>query len=169
MRYRIGASGKERINAVNEFLKQILNICFPALQRYLMWSAANEKHLFRSDTDSKDEEEWYEQFYRTLELTPEQAKQIQAYQPVYKKHKEDLDAIMKELQHNKMAIFKHSEAIDDEIEIFRNVLGPLPCARFIFFIQRNRYRPELTVHDRNSASEFEEELKVGSKKRVKRS
>lgn len=47
MRYRIGASGKERINSFNEYLKQILSICFPAMHRYLLWSAAEKQHVFR--------------------------------------------------------------------------------------------------------------------------
>jgi hypothetical protein len=47
MRYRIGATGKERISTVNEFFKQILNICFPALDRYLMWSASEQQHISR--------------------------------------------------------------------------------------------------------------------------
>jgi hypothetical protein len=37
---RIGATGKTRINLVNEYFKQILNLGFPVLYRYMLWSAS---------------------------------------------------------------------------------------------------------------------------------
>jgi hypothetical protein len=40
LRYRIGATGKERINTINEYFRQIVNLSLPALHRYMMWSAA---------------------------------------------------------------------------------------------------------------------------------
>jgi hypothetical protein len=55
MRYRIGATGKERVNSVNDYFQSILNICFPPLQRYLMWSAANSEHLFEENKEEKKE------------------------------------------------------------------------------------------------------------------
>lgn len=61
---------------------------------------------------------------------------------------------MKELYLNKNALFKHSEEIDDEMENFRGVLGALQCARLVFFIQRNRYRPELGICERAPTAEY---------------
>lgn len=49
LRYRIGATGKERINTINEYFRQIVNLSLPALHRYMMWSAAEGRHLFGSD------------------------------------------------------------------------------------------------------------------------
>lgn len=46
LRFRISATGKERVNTVNEYFRQIVNNCFPALNRYLMWSAIEGKHIF---------------------------------------------------------------------------------------------------------------------------
>jgi hypothetical protein len=46
LRYKIGAAGKERINTINEYFRQIVNLSLPALHRYMMWSATEENHLF---------------------------------------------------------------------------------------------------------------------------
>lgn len=46
IQYRIGANGRERVNTLNEYFKQIVNISFPALHRYMMWTASEGKHLF---------------------------------------------------------------------------------------------------------------------------
>jgi hypothetical protein len=40
LRTRIGATGRERVNTINEYFKQIVNISFPALHRYMMWTAS---------------------------------------------------------------------------------------------------------------------------------
>lgn len=49
LRSRIGATGKERINTINEYFRQIVNLSLPALHRYMMWSASEGKHLFSPD------------------------------------------------------------------------------------------------------------------------
>ena len=49
LRYKIGATGRERINTINEYFKQIVNLSLPALHRYMMWSAAEGRHLFSED------------------------------------------------------------------------------------------------------------------------
>jgi hypothetical protein len=54
LRYRIGATGKERINTINEYFRQIVNLSLPALHRYMMWSAAEGKHLFGNDDQDDD-------------------------------------------------------------------------------------------------------------------
>ena len=60
LRSRIGATGRERISTINEYFRQIVNLSLPALHRYMMWSAAEEKHLF-SDNDEKEaeKEDWF--------------------------------------------------------------------------------------------------------------
>jgi hypothetical protein len=57
LRYRIGATGRERINTINEYFRQIVNLSLPALHRYMMWSAAEGRHLFGQD--EQDEDEWF--------------------------------------------------------------------------------------------------------------
>lgn len=39
IRFLVGATGKERINKVQECFKQITNLSFPAMHRYLIWAA----------------------------------------------------------------------------------------------------------------------------------
>lgn len=39
IRFRMGATGKERVNKVHECFKQIINLSLPALHRYILWAA----------------------------------------------------------------------------------------------------------------------------------
>lgn len=39
MRYRLGATGKERVMKVNEFFKQIIHLSLPPVLRHLVWDA----------------------------------------------------------------------------------------------------------------------------------
>ncbi len=43
---RIGATGKMRVNLFNQYFKQILNVGFTVLYRYMLWSASEAKHAF---------------------------------------------------------------------------------------------------------------------------
>lgn len=54
MFYRVGATGKERINKLNEYFKQVINHSIPAISRYFLWSSSSEKHWF---DEVKSEEE----------------------------------------------------------------------------------------------------------------
>lgn len=70
LRSRIGATGKERINTINEYFRQIVNLSLPALHRYMMWSASEKKHLFAQDEEKEaEEEEWFKELKNALNLT----------------------------------------------------------------------------------------------------
>jgi hypothetical protein len=60
--------------------------------------------------------------------------------------------------------------MDELSDRFRNILSPLQCAVFVFFIQKNRYRPELAMWDDNhSMAALEAECDRGKNfKKVKR-
>lgn len=74
LRYRIGATGHERINTINEYFRQIVNLSLPALHRYMMWSAAEGRHLFGSHQEEEDE--WFVELRDALNLSEEQKKEI---------------------------------------------------------------------------------------------
>jgi hypothetical protein len=38
--------GSEREGTVNYYFKQIMNVCFPALHRYMMWTAERNTEFF---------------------------------------------------------------------------------------------------------------------------
>ena len=69
LRSRIGATGRERINTINEYFRQIVNLSLPALHRYMMWSASEGRHLFSSSIQNEDEDEWFLELRNTLNLS----------------------------------------------------------------------------------------------------
>jgi hypothetical protein len=46
LRLRLGATGKERVNAINYFFKQILDLLIPVHMKYMLWIAAEGKDIF---------------------------------------------------------------------------------------------------------------------------
>lgn len=48
LRLRLGATGKERVNAVNYFFRQIVDFSIPVHMKYLLFAAAEGKDLFSS-------------------------------------------------------------------------------------------------------------------------
>jgi hypothetical protein len=67
LRSRIGATGRERINTINEYFRQIVNLSLPALHRYMMWSASEGRHLFSSEDQGEDE--WFLELRNALNLS----------------------------------------------------------------------------------------------------
>ena len=49
---RLGATGKERVDAINYFFKQIIDILIPVHMKYLLWAATEGKDLFNIPTNT---------------------------------------------------------------------------------------------------------------------
>lgn len=97
LRSRIGATGKERINTINEYFRQIVNLSLPALHRYMMWSAAEKKHLFAEEEET-EQEEWYMELKNALSLTVEQKREILSKQSFLGEQKKTLEGLIEELR-----------------------------------------------------------------------
>jgi len=48
LRLRLGATGKERVNAINFFFRQIVDLLIPVHMKYLLWIASEGKDIFSS-------------------------------------------------------------------------------------------------------------------------
>ena len=48
----MGATGKERISAINYNFKQIFDILIPVHMKYLLWVASESKDLFKLKTSA---------------------------------------------------------------------------------------------------------------------
>jgi hypothetical protein len=47
LRLRLGATGKERVNAINYFFRQVIDLLMPVHMKYLLWVATEGKsHSF---------------------------------------------------------------------------------------------------------------------------
>lgn len=46
LKLRVGASCKERQTCINYYFKQWIHLCYPALHRFLMWTATEGTHYF---------------------------------------------------------------------------------------------------------------------------
>lgn len=104
MRYRIGATGKERVNSLNENFKHAIHMCFPALHRYLIWSASEGKHLFGSSEEV--ERDWFSELNDSLNLTESQLHALKEKMSSWKSQKPEVNQLIEEIHDvkNKIAI-----------------------------------------------------------------
>lgn len=65
-----------------------------------------------------------------------------------------------DLDNTKKKIEVKSADLEDEVDVIRNILTPVQCAKFIIFIERNKYRKELNIWDKESTGrkKIKEEL-----------
>lgn len=70
LKYRIGASGRERQAKIDYNFKNIINTMFPALYRYILSTAVNQVDLFSHSESSKIG--WTRELLGKLGAKPEQ-------------------------------------------------------------------------------------------------
>lgn len=61
-------------------------------------------------------------------------------------------SLIDDLDSTKKKIEIKSGDLEDEVDVIRNILTPIQCAKFIIFIERNKYRKELNIWDREAGS-----------------
>jgi hypothetical protein len=57
LRLRLGATGKERISAINFFFKQVVELLIPVHMKYLLWAASEGKDLFSNKDGGQNGQE----------------------------------------------------------------------------------------------------------------
>lgn len=76
LKYRIGASGRERQSKLAYQYKSIVNTMFPALYRYLLYSSLHKFDIFSKGDPKGSEWEWTNSFMAKLQLNPRQQQLI---------------------------------------------------------------------------------------------
>lgn len=103
LKYRIGASGRERQAKINFQFKNIVNTLFPALYRYILICAFKEIDLF-SLTETKMN--WTQKLIQDLNLKPEQVEKL-------KEHQVELINFFSEIRQG----IQHLQAIKEKLKV----------------------------------------------------
>ena len=59
-------------------------------------------------------------------------------------------SLIDDLDSTKKKIELKSTDLEDEVDAIRNILTPIQCAKFVIFIERNKYRKELSIWDKEA-------------------
>lgn len=71
LKLKVGAMCKERQNTINYYFKQWIHLCYPALHRFLLWTATEGKHDF-----GEEPVEWAKTIKSNMMLTEEQKNRL---------------------------------------------------------------------------------------------
>ncbi|KAL4467063.1 hypothetical protein ABPG74_010660 [Tetrahymena malaccensis] len=145
LRFRLGAAGKERITAVNYFFKQILDICVPTHYRYLLWSSQEALDMFNEEgSDADQRAPWRQELMNTISLSEQQKKQMQKFKKRFTSEKQKLDELIEGLNQMKKQIQTKTQNVENIIDDMRNVFTPIQNAKFLVFLEKNKYRREIS-------------------------
>lgn len=160
LRFRLGASGKERTSAINFFFKQIIDLNVPVHMKYLLWTAAEGKDLFsnkdttlinnvpshligKNDLQNETTEYWPE-ILSQLNLTEQQKKQILKYKKRLIGERQKFETLVSNLNALRKGLIKEASSLQDIIDEFRNVLTPVQTGKFLLILDKERNRKEFS-------------------------
>lgn len=79
LKYRIGASGRERQSKLTYHFKSIVNTLFPALYRYILYSCMLETDYFSKGQPKPTEWNWTNELMEKLQMDPNQIEYIKTF------------------------------------------------------------------------------------------
>ncbi|KAL4506053.1 hypothetical protein ABPG72_013814 [Tetrahymena utriculariae] len=148
LRFRLGATGKERITAINYFFKQILDICIPTHFRYLLYTADAEEDMFADNPFSPEQinkrPDWRKELIQYVDINDSQRQKILKFKKKFKQEKKNLDDLIINLQQIKKSIQEKTYSLEHMVDSLRNYMNPMQSAKFLSFMERNRYRKEIS-------------------------
>ena len=155
LRYRVGATGTERQGKINYIFKQVIQISFPALHRYFMWSAYhNTEHFGDEKMDSNN---WMKGLDPILNVTERQREIIRSSKGTFEQHFRAFSKLIDEMKETKSQLEKESDILENLIEDLRRMLTPLQCSKLITFIENNKYKSEMELWVSRNIRKFEED------------
>ncbi|CAD8127379.1 unnamed protein product [Paramecium sonneborni] len=151
MRFRVGGGGKERVNASNYFLQQILEISFPIHVKYLLWSSAS----------NLIEPNWFQDLSREINITDSQMKSLKKSYKRIQSDKEKLEDIIKQLQTVKENLYQRTNSLENFIDEMRSILTPIQVAKFLLGLEKNKFQKELNISNlwKQLDDEYDTEIK----------
>jgi len=176
LRLRLGANGKERVEAINYFFKQIIEILIPVHMKYLLWVASEGKDLFNhpqthinnsmgnlsspSENDIDNNGYWNE-LLTQVSLTQPQKKNIVKYRKKLIQEKQKFVGLINGLNVTRKAILKQANSLQNVIDDFRNILSPVQVAKFLTMLDKERNRKEFTAEKLWSLNKPKKENEIG--------
>ncbi|CAD8114690.1 unnamed protein product [Paramecium primaurelia] len=148
MRFRVGGGGKERVNASNYFLQQIMEISFPIHVKYLLWASGS----------NLTEPTWLTNLSQEINITDQQMKSLKKSYKRIQSDKEKLEDIIKKFQTVKENLYQKTNSLENFIDEMRSILTPTQVAKFLLGLEKNKFQKELSMS--NLWKQFEDEFDI---------
>jgi len=161
LRLRLGATGKERVNAINYYFKQIYDILIPVHMKYLLWIASEGKDLFSGKSTTlignmppnlnighdykNDTTDYWNLMVTHVSLTDNQKNHILRYRKKLVTEKTKFEGFLTSLNETRKQILKQANSIQNVIDDFRNILSPNQVAKFLLLLDKERNRKEFSA------------------------
>jgi len=160
LRLRLGATGRERVNAINYFFKQVYDILIPVHMKYLLWIASEGKDLFSGKTTTlmgtlppnlisadlkNDTTDYWNALVTQVNLTDSQKNHILKYRKKLVQEKTKFETLLNSLNQTRKQILKQANSIQNVIDDFRNILTPTQVGKFLIMLDKERNRKEFSA------------------------
>jgi hypothetical protein len=160
LRFRFGASGKERIEVVNYMFKQVVEFLVPVHMKYLLWAATQNKDMFNTPDsqltawngpggnqtpgDTTTSEYWAE-LSNQVSLSESQKKNIVKYKKKLLVEKQKFESIVHSLNQVRKNVLKQANSLQSVVDDFRNYLTPTQTAKLLLVLEKEKNRKEFSA------------------------
>jgi len=161
LRLRLGANGKERVNAINYFFKQIIDFVVPVHMKYLLSVATQNKDIFSTkdttllnglppgvigkDTYQNETTEYWQEIVSQLSLTEPQKKSIQKYKKKFAAEKQKFETLISNLNQIRKSLLKEGSCIQDLVDEFSTLFSPSQLGKILLVLDKERNRKEFSI------------------------
>eukprot|EP01017_Pseudomicrothorax_dubius_P034320 TRINITY_DN4690_c0_g1_i1.p1 TRINITY_DN4690_c0_g1~~TRINITY_DN4690_c0_g1_i1.p1 ORF type:complete len:549 (-),score=143.10 TRINITY_DN4690_c0_g1_i1:139-1785(-) len=138
LRYRLGATGKERQVAIKFYFRQLTEIFLPLHMKYLM--------LIASDREKSTQEKslWIE-MVDSLGLSESQKNMIMAYRKKIETERESFEGILGNLSSQRDELIRKVSGFQDMVDEMSNSLSPLQISKFLLVLDKHRNSEEFSL------------------------
>jgi hypothetical protein len=158
LRFRFGASGKERIEVVNYMFKQVVEFLVPVHMKYLLWAATQNKDMFNTPDSSMtawngpggnqtpgDTTEYWAELSNHVSLSENQKKNIVKYKKKLLVEKQKFESIVHSLNQVRKNVLKQANSLQSVVDDFRNYLTPTQTAKLLLVLEKEKNRKEFSA------------------------
>jgi len=157
LRFRFGASGKERIEVVNYMFKQVVEFLVPVHMKYLLWAATQNKDMFNTPDSaltalygpggntSGDTTEYWAELSNQVSLSENQKKNIVKYKKKLLVEKQKFESIVHNLNQVRKNVLKQANSLQSVVDDFRNYLTPTQTAKLLLVLEKEKNRKEFSA------------------------
>jgi len=157
LRFRFGASGKERIEVVNYMFKQVVEFLVPVHMKYLLWAATTNKDMFNTPDPSLglygpngaplsiENTEYWAELSSQVSLSDNQKKNLIKYKKKLLVEKQKFETIVHSLNQVRKNVLKQANSLQSVVDDFRNYLTPTQTAKLLLVLEKEKNRKEFSA------------------------
>lgn len=138
LKIKIGTTCKERQSMIDYYFKQWVHLSYPALHRFLMYTAELGCQDF-----GEEPLEWAKDLEEKVQFTPEQKSMIRSTRDFFVESKRILAEYIDSIHSTKHELEVEGGKLEHILDLLSGVITPYQCSQVILFCEKNKYKQEM--------------------------